>query len=553
MLAGGSEYELWLARYHALGEEDHAAIQAHIARLAAPPRISLVMPVHATPLRYLREAIGSVLEQLYPHWELCIADDASPDPAVRAVLRSFSDPRIRVVERPEQGGISAATNSALALVRTEWMGLLDHDDRIARQALYMFAAEIEAHPEAAMIFSDEDAIDDEGRRFQPHFKPDWNPELMLGQNAVNHLGLYRTDDVRAVGGFRPETDGSQDWDLALRVADRVGPGRIRHVPHVLYHWRQPVAAATFSQRQAARTADAATRAVEDHLARTGQVASVRSHGNSSWKRVLWPVPSPAPMVSLVVAGRDAGKAAAAARRILAATEYPSIEAIAAVDIGAAMPRPGAEARLRIVAFPKADDPTVLRNRAVEEAAGEVVVFLDDDVTPLAPAWLAAMVGQVARSGIGAVGPMLHYADERVRNAGLLLGASAIAQAAHRGRRSGSDGYFGRAALAQDLSAVSGACLATPRTLFRALGGFDGMMGAYADVDYCLRLRQAGYRVIWTPLAELRQDGPERAVADRSAGDRMRARWQAVLEADPAGNLNLSVDDGDFHLAYPPRV
>ncbi len=233
------DYAHWVSKYDTLDNFDCNAIRAHIAAFASRPLISIVVPVYNTEEKYLREMIESVSQQLYPNWELCIADDASTKPHVREVLEQYGleDPRIKVVYRQDNGHISAASNSALEIATGEFVALLDHDDVLAPHALYMVAHAINEHPDADVLFSDEDKLDDAGCRCDPYFKPDWNAELFYCQNFVNHLGVYRTSLLRAIGGFRAGFEGSQDYDLTLR-ATAATSGPIVHIPHVLYHWRQ---------------------------------------------------------------------------------------------------------------------------------------------------------------------------------------------------------------------------------------------------------------------------------------------------------------------------
>jgi glycosyltransferase involved in cell wall biosynthesis len=559
-LVDGPEYEAWIARYDTLDERDRQRIAADIARFDPAPRLSILMPVYDTPMAYLRAAIESALGQLYPFWELCIADDASPNPEIRRLLKDYADadPRIRIVERAVRGGISAASNSALGLAGSDWVALFDHDDTLAPHALYSVAAEIVAHPDAAMLFSDEDAINDEGRRFRPLFKPDWNAELMLGQNVFSHLGVFRTADIRRLGGFRAELDGSQDWDLALRVADAVGPQRIRHIPHILYHWRQSgrgADQAQFSRRHAVRAAEAAGRAVQEHLARAGQKAVVVA--GEAWQQVLWPVPSPPPRVTVIMLAEGDKDNGRAAERLLAATDYPLLEVLLVGGAPRSSPPTGTGARrIRRLASPAGSNPAILRNAAVDAATGDIVVFLDAHLAPSGATWLAELVGQAVRPEVGAVGPLVIDRSGRILHGGLLLSADHIAAPAHRGWRGNSRGYEGRALLAQDLSAVSIAGMATRRDVYRAAGGLDPELPwHYGDVDYCLRLRRAGSRIIWTPRSRLRQtrraDGQEHGGREEERAI-MRARWAPVLEHDPAGNPNLA-DDGSYALAFPPRV
>ena len=218
-----SDYQRWIGAYDTLSDTDRAAIRRHIDRLAYKPLISVVLPTYNTPEKWLRLALESVRMQLYPHWELCIADDASSQPHVRRVLEEYRalDSRITLVLREHNGHISAASNSALAMARGEFVALLDHDDELPEHALYMIAVELNAYPEADIIYSDEDKIGEGRQRYDPYCKPDWNPDLFTGQNFVSHLGVYRTCRVRAVEGFRVGYEGSQDWDLAMRIIEQI--------------------------------------------------------------------------------------------------------------------------------------------------------------------------------------------------------------------------------------------------------------------------------------------------------------------------------------------
>ncbi len=234
------------------------------------------MPVWNTPEKYLRAAIESVIGQLYQNWELCIADDASTASHVADILREFAarDARIKVVTRAENGRIAKASNSALELATGEFIALMDHDDVLPNHALYMVAVEINAYPEADILYSDEDKLDEQGRRFEPMFKPDWDPERMCGHNYISHLGVYRATLVSAAGGFRDGYNGSQDYDLTLRVIARTSPERIRHIPFVLYHWRLFPGAQTFSSTQLSTATDSARRALRDYFTNKGESVEV---------------------------------------------------------------------------------------------------------------------------------------------------------------------------------------------------------------------------------------------------------------------------------------
>jgi len=270
-LAQDTPYAEWIAQHDTLGETDRRRLQSALAALPSQPLISLLMPTYNSPERWLREAVDSIRSQIYPRWQLCLVDDASTAPHVRPILEALAreDDRIRLSFRDDNGHISAASNDALGMAEGEFVGLVDHDDLLAPHALALVAIEIACHPEADLIYSDEDKIDLDGRRFGPYFKPDWNPDLMRCQNMISHFGVYRTGLAKQVGGFRRGYEGSQDWDLALRVIDASDASRIRHLPYVLYHWRTVPGSTSTSVDAKSYAIDAGRKAVGDHLVRLG--------------------------------------------------------------------------------------------------------------------------------------------------------------------------------------------------------------------------------------------------------------------------------------------
>src|SRR3954469_3665944 len=441
-------YQDWVALFDTLADDDVAAIRAHIAAMTAPPLISILMPVYNPDPGHLSAAIDSVLEQIYPHWELCIADDASTDPAIAPLLAGYAarDPRIKGVTSPVNGHISAASNLALELATGEFTALLDHDDLLAAHALYMVAAELERHPEADLIYSDEDKIDDAGRRHDPHFKSDWNPELFLSQNMISHLGVYRTELLRSVGGFRTGFEGSQDWDLALRVVEISEPARIRHIPHILYHWRVFATSGSFSTEYRSSAAEAGLRAVDEHLQRTGQVngrgngqVATVVPGTAGYNRVRRALPDPAPRISLIVPTRDRVELLSnCIDGLLHRTDYPDLE-ILIIDNASVEPATLAffdslksEPRVRILRREGPFNFSGLNNDAVTEATGSLVGFINNDIEVIEPGWLSELVSHAARPGVGAVGAKLIYADGKIQHAGVILGVLGVAGHTHKG-------------------------------------------------------------------------------------------------------------------------
>ncbi len=561
-------YQAWIAENDRLSAEDRAAIERDVAAMADAPAIAVIMPVRDPPPPFLAAAIASVRAQIYPHWQLCIADDASENPAVRAMLEEAArdDGRIRLARCPAAGGIARASNAALALADAPYAALLDHDDALAPHALYFVAAALRATPDANLIYSDEDVIDEHGNRRLPYFKPDWNPDLMLGQNMVSHLGCYRMELVRALGGFREGFEGSQDWDLALRVAARSRAGQIRHLPFVLYHWRRIEAGGSFSMRNIGTAAESARRAVRDALAAAGRNCLVTPIGHSSFQRVHWPLPSPAPKVSVVVPTRDRHDLLARCiEGLRLCTDYPEMEIIVvdngSVDQGTLdyLAALASEGTARVLRHPGEFDYAAINNAAASIAGGTVLALLNNDVEPLSPGWLREMVANAMRPEIGAVGALLRYPDGSVQHGGVAVHRDGPFHF-HRHYPRGSMGYFGRLAVQQDVRAVTGACLVLRKAVFDEVGGFDPAFRVdYNDVDLCLRIGRAGYRIVWTPHAELmHRESASRGIRDRQAKKRNRrelallvGRWGEALGEDPAHSPNLAV--GGFDFAERARV
>ncbi len=564
-------YRQWVEEYDILSEADRVAIRAHIEELGWQPTISVVVPVYNTDEHCLHDMIESVRQQIYPRWELCIADDASTAPPVRRVLEEFreQDPRIKVVYRADNGHISAATNSALEMATGDFVALLDHDDVLAEHALYMVAHAIDEHPDADILYSDEDKLDAAGRRVDPYFKPDWNEELFYGQNFVSHLGVYRTSSIRAVGGFRSGFEGSQDYDLTLRLkAATRGP--IVHIPHILYHWRIFAGATTYSSTQVDGAALAARRAIREHLESLGERATVLAASAGNYHRVIHQEPDRWPKVSVIVPTRDHVELLAQCiKGLLEGTDYPDLEIIIAdnesidakttaffVDV--------ARRGVRIVPSPGAFNFSRINNAAAREARGDVLLFLNNDIAVIDRTWLKEMILHAARPGVGAVGARLLYPDGTIQHGGVVLGVGGLAGHIHRGAPRNDPGYFGRLMLTQDISCITAACMAVPKVVFEKVGGFDeeNLAVAFNDVDLCIRIREAGYRIIWTPYAELYHGESKSRGSDQCPTkiDRFHRelryvlqRWPRQIAADPFFNPNLSLETAEADLAFPPRV
>lgn len=569
-----SAYAKWLHRFFLLDGQDREIIRRHINEFQSPPLLSVVMPVYNPPPEYLDQAIQSVRNQLYPHWELCIADDASTDPEIVRVLHRHctEDARIKVTYRGENGHISNCSNSALEMATGEYIALLDHDDLLAEDALFWVADAILRYPDAGLIYSDEDKIDDCGHRLDPYFKSDWNPFLFLGHNMVSHLGVYRSSLVRQLGGFRVGYEGSQDYDLAARVVEQLKECQIVHIPRILYHWRilQGSTAASLGEKPYAQTAS--ERAVNEHLQRLGLPGRVEMNtALGGMHRVRWELPDPPPLVSLIIPTRN-GKdlVRQCIESILAKTTYPNYE-ILLVDNGS----DDAEAieyfrelmaseTVRLLRDNGPFNFSRLNNRAVESAGGEVLVFLNNDTEVMAPDWLSEMVALALVPKVGAVGAKLLYPDGTIQHGGVVMGVGGCASHMHWRLPAQAPGYFGRAHLLQAYTAVTAACLAVRKSIFVEAGGFDEerFKVGYNDVDFCLKVRKNGYWNVWTPWAELihhesisrgTEDTPERKQRFWNEISQLKKVWPNALFNDPAYNPNLTFEKADFSLARRPRL
>ena len=568
-----SGYTVWTGYFDTRTADDEAAIRRHISALTSKPKISVVMPVWNTPEAYLRKAIESVIAQLYPHWELCIADDASTEPHVARVLQQYAarDARIKLVSRGENGHIARASNSALALASGEFIALMDHDDILASHALYMIAVELNNHPDADIIYSDEDKIDEQGIRFQPFFKPDWDIERFYAQNYINHLTVYRASVVKDIGGFREGFDGSQDYDLALRVVAKTDAARIRHIPFVLYHWRIFPGAQTFSSTQGATARDSARRALQDYFDTKGETAVVVNSRVRAWNRVRRPVPHPAPRVSLIVPTRDRlGLLKSCVHGLLRKTDYPDIEVII-VDNESSEPTTlqyfsdiVSDSRVRVLRIEGTFNFSALNNAAARAATGAILGFINNDIEVIDGGWLSEMVSQLNPDDVGAVGAKLYYGDDTIQHGGVILGIGGVAGHAEKRAPRYDNGYFGQMQFARSVSVVTAACMLVKRDVFEALGGLDevNLAVAFNDVDFCLRIRAAGYRIVWTPYAELYhlesasrgsdQIDPAKAARFQREAEYMLSRYGDRLKHDPYFNPNLSLKSEHVELAYPPR-
>lgn len=561
-----SPYEAWQAVNGFTPAARLDLIKA-LAAASGKPRISLVMPVHDTPPHLLTAAIDSVRGQVYDDWELCIADDASTSSAVRQLLAdaAAADPRIRLTRMDRNGGISLATNAAAAMASGEVLAFLDHDDLITPDCLGEIALYYARNPLADLVYSDDDKISDNGKRFAPQFKPDWAPALLLNFMYFSHILTVRRSLFERLGGFRAEFDGSQDYDFALRATERARA--VGHIPRVLYHWRATAGSTATSGAAKPYSFDAGRRALQEALERRGIKAEVIQPEWAVAAHVgmfSLDFPDTGPSVTIIIPTYNRGDLLADCVASLEATSYANFD-ILIVDNGSTDPatldylrKTEGTPRLRVIRIPQRPEGfsyAALMNEAVGQASGEFVLLLNDDTTIISPRWLSQMVGYGQMDDVGAVGARLYFADGTIQHAGIVNGFNeGLVGHAFRGAKEGDWGYMGFIRCTREYSSVTGACMLTPRALFQSMGGFDESQFAvaYNDVDYGYRLVQRGLRCLYSPDAELfHLEGQTRGYRDNPAEvTALRKTWGGWRDCFYNPNLSLASERFEVDARRP---
>jgi O-antigen biosynthesis protein len=530
--ARGIEYTRWISNQ----ESTWPSWQGH-QKIAAEwhfqPTVSILIPTYRPRKEWIEQAIASVQAQSYEKWQLCICDDASGEPWVREYLQAVAaaDSRIHVTFSESNGGISAALNAAGTLAVGEYVTFLDHDDMLHPFALHYV---VEACQEDAVdvLYSDEDYLNPSGQRSGPTFKPDWSPELLSACMYFGHLLVATRSLVEQAGWFRSAHDGAQDFDLALRLVERAR--KIRHIRRVLYHWRQHPQSTSMNPTAKPYAHDAGFRAVSDSIARR-QIPGVVENGPLSYTYHIRR-PSTRQPVSLVVCTRDL-KRLAAFLEGQRHTRYPQVELVIVEHItGGERPlgRLLEETACIRVPFEGIFNFSQMNNLGAQAAGSELLVFLNDDVTPIRPDWLEVMAAHLLRPEIGAVGGRLLYPSGAIQHVGLALGIQD--GVGHPGRGAYSVDLMYYLQLPRDVSAVTGACLGIRRSVFHEVGGFDPTFPVnYNDVDLCLKVLKGGYRIMVDPRIELThlECGTRRGSTTLAERQRFREKWGDLLtKSDP---------------------
>ena len=543
-----TQYQEWLQRHRA-SAADLDRMRHEARAFALQPLISIITPVFDTSVPWLEEAVESVLAQAYENWELVLIDDGSSASDLLNALPALAarDRRITLARLEEHKGISAASNQGLGLARGEWVTFLDHDDVLEPDALFQVLRLLQTHPDADLIYSDEDKLAENGFD-APLFKPDWSPDFLLSYNYVGHLTAVRREIVQKVGGFRSEFDGAQDYDLFLRVIEQ--SDQIHHIPRVLYHWRRSEASSAISVRQKPGQLDASRLAIEDHLKRRGEPAHVavdwRTHAFCIRRELV-----AAKKISIIIPIRsEPEQLARGVESLTRATRYPNYEI---VIVGSEdMPDKASDSlpgmAHRLLRFSGAFNDSAVRNFAIKQTDSPWLLFMDANIEAIDPDWLTIMAEHIQRSEVGAVGGRLLNPNDTIEHAGLVLGVNRIARPAFRGFPAEHPGANRQLQVTRNCSAVSGACMLTRRDVLQEVGGFDeSLPESLADVDLCLKMQRAGYPIVYTPFAKLYWHAPQHDRIDERGDAIMRERWPDVLQRDPYYNPNLSRERADFSL------
>jgi O-antigen biosynthesis protein len=559
------DYAEWIRQFDTPSGEVSANLTAQIESFAHLPLFSILLPVENPLLVDLRRAIACVQQQIYPNWELCIAVGSGISAEVQNVLQVYAqtEPRIKLTTSSATD-LAQLSNQALAMVsgQSDWFVRINATFLIAAQAINTLARAINEHKNVQILYTDEDALDANGVRTEPDFKPDWNLDLHLSRDLIGHFGVYHTALVQQVGGYQTGMAEAMDFDLSLRCLEQVAPAQIVHLPSVLCHGAPSV--------PASRGASAAgVMALNAHFERQRIAASAENIGHGY--RIHYALPKVLPLVSLIIPTRNG---LALLRQCIDSiqqkTTYTNFEIIV-VDNGSDDPATLAYLKeltttpqIRMLRIDAPFNYSALNNAAVKVAKGELIALVNNDIEVISPDWLNEMVSHALRPDVGAVGARLWFPDDTLQHGGVVLGVHGWAAHAHNHLPRGSLGYQGRMALVSEFSAVTGACLLVRKSSYEAVGGLnaDALKISCNDVDLCLKLKKIGLRNVWTPFAELYhhesatrgfEDTPAKKARFAAELAYMRQHWAEALKNDPAYSPNLTLEAQDFGLAWPPRV
>ncbi len=564
-------YEQWIIKNETVDQNE---IKEAIERLQYTPGISILTPVYNADPRWLNQCIESVKNQSYPHWELCLVDDGSTNADTLQTLKTIAntDPRIKVEFSKENQGIAATTNKALALASGEFIGLLDNDDELSFNALYEVVSALQERQNIDMLYSDEDKMEIDGKRTEPFFKPDWSPEYFLSSMYTSHFGVYRKSIAEKIQGFRSAYDKAQDYDFVLRFIEQIPPENIHHIAKILYHWRKIPGSTAVAASEKDMSDQPAIRAVRDFLKRTNKNADVLFDPTTGYHRVRYAIQD-TPLVSILLPtngqyvtnanGESVNLLMQCITSVEEKTTYNSYEFVIGYNdtldekiLQELEKRKEKNPNRYTLIHYKYEEPfnfSHKMNTIAQHANGEYYLILNDDIEVISPDWMSALLEYAQQPEIGVVGAKLYFPNGTIQHAGVVMGIGGGASHVWSGQPGSHPGYFASTKIVRNYSVVTGACFMTKKKLFTELHGLDEAFRIdYNDVDYCLRVRELGYRVVWTPYAELTHHesvtlGSRAGQSDRPEEHLLRERWEKVIAHDPSYNPNLTLTDTNYQL------
>jgi len=564
-----------------------------IHKLNYYPFFSIIIPVYNTPPKFLEKAIKSALNQKYDNFEICIADDASDNKNTLKVLKKFEkEKKIKIIYREKNGNISECMNSALEIAKGDYLVFLDHDDMLSPYSLYENAKVINENSNVKLIYSDEDKIDEKDNRYSPYFKSNWNKDLFFSQNYINHLTVIKKDIVDKIGGFRKGYEGSQDYDLILRSLKYIQDNEIFHIPKILYHWRAIEGSTALNPNAKNYATLAGIRALKDFF-KLKNIEVIEGLIPHSYK-VIYPVPgksfkelikpfqysainkkiyskasdkkikSKSPFISIIIPTKDKiDYLKRCIDSIREKTLYDNYEILIVNNNSTEkktfeyFDKISKKNNVRVIEYNIPFNYSKINNYAVNEARGDILVFMNNDIEIISENWLCEMIQHNLRDEIGVVGAKLYYENDTIQHAGVVLGIGGVAGHSHKYFDRCKSGYFGRLKLIQNFSAVTGALMSVRREIFEKVEGFDENLAvAFNDIDFCLKVREKGYRNLWTPYVEAyhyesvsrgSEDTPQKQERFKKEVLYMQNKWKNRLLNDPYYNPNLTLEREDFSI------
>lgn len=546
-------------------EQNDSKAADPLEELSYCPKLSILIPVYNVEPKWLKKCVESIMNQTYKNWEICIADDASTNKGTIEQLKKLEmlSDKIHIVYRNKNGHISEATNSALQVATGEYIVLMDNDDELASNALMEVISLLNKHKDANLIYSDEDKIDENGNRFDPHFKPNWSPDLILNQNYVSHLGVYRASIAKNINGFRKGYEGAQDHDFLLRFVENISEDTIYHIPKVLYHWRALKGSTALDINEKDYVGERGLLAIKDALKRRKREASVSLGKYPGLYDISYKIIDH-PLVSIIIPTKNGyDDVKKCIDSIIEKSSYKNYEIILA-DNGSDDPKMNdlydlykkrLGERFSCVVIDIPFNYSKINNLAAQEASGKFLLFLNNDTSVITKTWIQEMLGFAQYPEYGCVGAKLWYFDDTIQHGGVVLGVGGVAGHAFLNATKEQPGYFSRLYTDYNYTAVTAACLMVRKNIFEQVNGFDETFEvAFNDVDLCIRIYELGKRNVWAHKAELYhfesksrgyEDTPEKQERFKGEIERMKRTHREILENDPAYNPNFDLNSNPF--------